>query len=280
MNFHIGRPAPESASAARAAELRENLASVRERLRRACFAVGRSPEEVELIVVTKTYPASDVRLLAELGVRQVAENRDQEAAGKAADCADLDLTWHFVGQLQTNKVPSVVRYADFVHSVDRLKLVRALSREAVRAGRDAPGRELGCLLQVNLAEPAESAGADESSGIVESGADTKASQSGIIAGRGGVLPARLPEVADATTRAPGLRCAGVMAVAPLTGETKEDPRAAFERLAEISSRLRWDQPAATMVSAGMSNDLEEAVAAGATHVRIGTAVLGARSSLG
>lgn len=129
----------------RKAQLAANLAEVEERIASACAAAGRKREEVTLIVVTKTYPASDVRILHELGVRQVAENRDQDAAPKAAACADLSLAWHFVGQLQTNKVRSVVSYADVVQSVDRTKLVTALSAAAAR-----DGRELGCLIQVAL----------------------------------------------------------------------------------------------------------------------------------
>lgn len=129
----------------RRTQLAANLAKVEDRIAAACAAAGRAREEVTLIVVTKTYPASDVRLLAELGVRHVAENRDQDAAPKAAACSDLPLTWHFVGQLQTNKVRSVLGYASLVQSVDRARLVMALSREAVRTGR-----EVGCLLQVAL----------------------------------------------------------------------------------------------------------------------------------
>lgn len=126
-------------------QLAANLARVEERIASACVAAGRKREEVTLIVVTKTYPASDVRILHGLGVRQVAENRDQDAAPKAAECADLSLSWHFVGQLQTNKVRSVAGYADVVQSVDRTKLVTALSAAAGRRER-----ELGCLLQVAL----------------------------------------------------------------------------------------------------------------------------------
>lgn len=126
-------------------ELTENLARVEERIASACASAGRERDDVTLIVVTKTYPASDVRLLSELGVRQVAENRDQDAAPKAAECSDLPLSWHFVGQLQTNKVRSVASYADVVQSVDRARLVTSLSTAAVRAGR-----ELGCLVQVAL----------------------------------------------------------------------------------------------------------------------------------
>ncbi|MFD0440413.1 YggS family pyridoxal phosphate-dependent enzyme [Streptomyces sp. WAC 01325] len=233
-------------------ELAANLAQVEERIAAACDAAGRAREEVTLIVVTKTYPASDVRILSELGVRHVAENRDQDAAPKAAACSDLPLAWHFVGQLQTNKVRSVVGYADLVQSVDRSRLVTALSKEAVRQER-----EVGCLIQVAL-DAGESARGE----------------------RGGVAPGGIEELAELVAKAPGLRMAGLMTVAPLTGEYAGRQRAAFERLMDLSTDLRRAHPAANMVSAGMSADLEEAVAAGATHVRVGTAVLGVRPGLG
>lgn len=147
----------------RRAQLAGNLAKVEERIAAACTAAGRKREEVTLIVVTKTYPASDVRILSELGVRQVAENRDQDAAPKAAECSDLPLSWHFVGQLQTNKVRSVVGYADLVQSVDRSKLVTALSKEAVRVER-----EVGCLIQVALDAEEDGRGSGEAWGSAES----------------------------------------------------------------------------------------------------------------
>ncbi|MFI8766100.1 YggS family pyridoxal phosphate-dependent enzyme [Streptomyces sp. NPDC053792] len=236
----------------RTSELAENLARVEARIAAACAAAGRPREEVTLIVVTKTYPASDVRILHGLGVRHVAENRDQDAAPKAAACADLDLTWHFVGQLQTNKVRSVVGYADVVQSVDRLKLVSSLS-----AAAEKEGRELGCLVQVALD-----------------------AESGARGDRGGVAPDGIEELAAAVDDAPGLRLAGLMTVAPLAGPYAGRQRAAFDRLMDLSTVLRATRPAANMVSAGMSADLEEAVAAGATHVRVGTAVLGVRPKLG
>ncbi|WP_427923021.1 YggS family pyridoxal phosphate-dependent enzyme [Streptomyces sp. cg40] len=233
-------------------ELAANLAKVEERITAACTAVGRKREEVTLVVVTKTYPASDVRTLAELGVRHVAENRDQDAAPKAAECADLPLSWHFVGQLQTNKVRSVVGYADVVQSVDRARLVTALSKEAERSGR-----ELGCLIQVAL-----------DAGVSGRGE------------RGGVGPGGVGELADLVAASPGLRLDGLMTVAPLTGEYAGRQQEAFGRLMDLSTDLRRAHPAANMVSAGMSADLEQAVAAGATHVRVGTAVLGVRPRLG
>ncbi|MDP9396237.1 MAG: YggS family pyridoxal phosphate-dependent enzyme [Actinomycetota bacterium] len=231
----------------RASELAAGLERVRRRVEAACAGAGRRPAELTVVVVTKTRPASDVRLLAELGVRDMGENRDQEAAEKAAACAGLGLRWHFVGQLQTNKARSVARYADVVHSVDRLRLVEALSRAAADAGR-----ELRCLVQVALP-----------GGPGETGP------------RGGAAPEDVPALADAVAEAAGLTLGGVMAVAP----RDEDPGAAFARLAAIAARLRQVHPHATDVSAGMSADLEPAVAAGATHVRVGTAVLGTRPAL-
>ncbi|MER5292476.1 YggS family pyridoxal phosphate-dependent enzyme [Streptomyces pharetrae] len=233
-------------------ELAGNLARVEERITAACSAAGRGREEVTLIVVTKTYPASDVRILSELGVRHVAENRDQDAAPKAAQCSDLPLSWHFVGQLQTNKVRSVVGYADVVQSVDRARLVTALSKEAVRAER-----EIGCLIQVAF----------------DAGAGGRGE-------RGGVAPEGVEELAGLIAGSPGLRLDGLMTVAPLTGEYAGRQQAVFDRLMDLSTDLRRAHPAANMVSAGMSADLEQAVAAGATHVRVGTAVLGVRPRLG
>ncbi|MFF7857063.1 YggS family pyridoxal phosphate-dependent enzyme [Streptomyces sp. NPDC007904] len=233
-------------------EIATNLAKVEERIAAACAVAGRARDEVTLIVVTKTFPASDVRILSGLGVRHVAENRDQDAAPKAAECSDLPLTWHFVGQLQTNKVRSVTGYADVVQSVDRSRLVTALSREAVRAGR-----ELGCLVQVAL--DADESGRGE---------------------RGGVGPGGVAELADLVAGAEGLRLDGLMTVAPLTGEYAGRQQAAFERLMDLSTDLRRNHPTANMVSAGMSADLEQAVAVGATHVRVGSAVLGVRPRLG
>jgi PLP dependent protein len=232
-----------TSSSDRRAELSANLAALRERVAKACSAAGRSAEEITVIAVTKTFPASDVRLLAGLGVTDVAENRDQEAAPKAAACADQPLTWHFVGQLQTNKVRSVVSYADMVHSVDRPRLVTALSREAARAGR-----RLGCLVQVSLED---------------------------TPGRGGAAEADAPGLADAVAAAPGLDLGGVMAVAPLGA----DPAPAFDRLARVAAVVRAAHPAATIISAGMSADLEQAIARGATHVRVGTALLGGRRAI-
>jgi PLP dependent protein len=221
-------------------ELAVRLTAVRQRIAAACQAAGRDPADVTLIAVTKTWPASDVRLLSELGVSDVGENRDAEAAPKAAQCADLDLTWHFIGQLQTNKVASVVRYATFVHSVDRMRLIRALGTAARRAEA-----VVQCLIEVSLdGDPA----------------------------RGGALASEVPALAEALAAEPGLVLAGVMAIAPLGMA----PLDAFGLLLDSAAVVRAVNPAATVISAGMSGDLEDAVAAGATHLRIGTALLGDR----
>ena len=235
------------AGAARAAELRANLAAVRARIAAACAAAGRAADDVTLIAVTKMFPASDVVALSGLGIGDVGENRDQEAAPKAAACAALGVspTWHFVGQLQANKAASVVSYADVVHSVDRPGLVSALSRRALAAGRGQPGRAVRCLIQVSLDG---------------------------TAGRGGAPPEQVPGLADAIAAAGGLALDGVMAVAPLGMPA----RPAFARLAEIADMVRAAHPAARAISAGMSGDLEDAIAEGATLVRIGTALLGGR----
>ena len=216
------------------------LADVRGRIAKACEAAGRDIDDITLIAVTKTRPASDVRLLGELGLRDVGENRDAEAAPKAAQCADLNLTWHFIGQLQTNKCASVVRYASVVHSVDRLRLIRALGQAARRADR-----VVSSLIEVSLdGDPA----------------------------RGGAPAEQVPPLAEAVAAEPGLVLGGVMAIAPLGLAAAE----AFARLLDSAAVVRAVRPSATVISAGMSGDLEAAVEAGATHLRIGTALLGDR----
>jgi PLP dependent protein len=230
-------------STGRKAELAARLGAVRERIAAACAAAGRRSDEVTLVAVTKTFPVSDIRLLHELGLVDIGENRDQEAAPKAAECASmgLTLTWHFVGQLQTNKVASVVSYASVVHSVDRLHLVGVLGSRAQQAGRAITG-----LVQVSLdGDPA----------------------------RGGASGHQVAEVADAIAEQDSLILGGVMAVAPLG----EPAGQAFRKLAEIAASVRSAHPGAVVISAGMSGDLEQAIEAGATHVRVGTALLGGRS---
>lgn len=229
----------------RSDEIAANLATVRERIARAAEAAGRAPDDVHLVVVTKFFPASDVRVLAALGVTDVGENRHQEAEAKAAECADLPLRWHFIGGLQSNKAAAVARYAHVVESVDRSSLVARLDRGAAESGR-----AVEVLLQVSLDPP----GRDH---------------------RAGAPPDQLADLAAEVAAAPHLELRGLMAVAPLG----EDPAAAFGRLAEIRAGLLADHPSATRLSAGMSGDLEEAIAVGATHVRVGSAVLGTRPAV-
>lgn len=223
-------------------EIGAGLEATRGRISDAASAAGRRPDEVTLVAVTKFFPASDVRILADLGVSDVGENRHPEAADKLAECGDLGLRWHFIGGLQSNKAATVASYADVVESVDRLKLVAALDR-----GAHERGHPVDVLLQVSL-DPPDATG--------RSGADT----------------ADLDALADAVDTAGMLRLRGLMAVAPLD----DDPYEAFTRLAAIAAGFTADHPEATWLSAGMSNDLEAAIGAGATHVRVGSAILGAR----
>jgi pyridoxal phosphate enzyme (YggS family) len=226
----------------RADDVRDGLARVRQRIAAACQDAGRDPDEVTLVVVTKFFPAADVRLLADLGITHVGENRHQEASAKAEECSDLGLTWHFIGGLQSNKAAAVASYADVVESVDRAKLLAGLHRGAHDRGRD-----LDVLLQVSL-DPSDAPG------------------------RSGAAPHDLAGLAARVAEHGSLRLRGLMAVAPLG----EDPAAAFGRLAELRAGFVADHPDATVLSAGMSGDLEHAVRAGATHVRVGSAILGPR----
>jgi len=257
----VSQAAVSEAQWSRPAELSRNLAATRDRIAAACAAAGRDPAELTLIAVTKTYPASDVLALAGLGLTDFGENRDQEAAPKAAAvaAAGQPVTWHFVGQLQTNKAHSVARYADLVHSVDRIRLVRALG-----AGARAAARELTCLVQVTL-----------DTGDLDTGdADGRAlAAERSWQARGGVPPAMIAEVAAAIEAEEGLTLGGLMAVAPRFA----DPKAAFAPLRQLSDVIRSVNAAATVVSAGMSGDLEAAIECGATHLRIGTALLGDRT---
>lgn len=227
----------------RRAEIAANLQAVDGRIAAACAAAGRRRDEITLVAVTKTFPASDVRLLASLGVTHIGENRDQEAADKVAATADLDLTWHFVGQLQTNKCRSVASYAHVVHSIDRARLVHALGREARRARR-----VISCLLQVGF---------------------------DAVPGRGGASPAEVAALADEVAAEEGLDLGGVMTVAPLD----EDPDRVFGELADLAAEIRAAHPGARTISAGMTGDLESAIAHGATLVRLGTALLGTRAAV-
>lgn len=219
--------------------------SVQARIAHAAQACGRDASEITLVVVTKFFPASDVEILAELGVRDVGENRHQEAMTKAAQLGGLGLRWHYIGGLQSNKAAAVASYSDVVHSIDRAKLVGGLSR-----GAQARARDLDVLVQVSLDPPD-------------------------AIGRAGVDPADLLQLADQVVSTPHLKLRGLMAVAPLG----EQPSTAFARLAQIRTGFLAVHPEAIWLSAGMSGDLEEAIAAGATHVRVGGAILGSRPAL-
>ena len=217
-------------------ELAERVAGVESGIADAARAAGRSRDEITLIVVTKFHPVSLIRELHGLGLRDFGENRHQEAREKAAELAELDLAWHFVGQLQTKKARQAREYATVIHSVDRVALADQL------AGGEHP---LDVFVQVNLTDdPA----------------------------RGGVPPAEAAALAEHTAGLEGLHLLGVMAVAPLD----EEPRRAFARLRAISDEVRTVVPTARFISAGMSHDYPEAIAEGATHLRVGTAITGNR----
>ena len=220
-------------------ELRLGLEATRERIDHACQQAGRSSNDVTVVVVTKTYPVSDVEILQELGVTDVGENKDQEAGPKREQMTHQGLRWHAVGQVQSNKAKTVTQWADVVHSVDRVSLVKAFDRVVVPTPIQA-------LVQVSLDGDPD---------------------------RGGCMIADLAVVAEAVAGSSTLSLAGVMAVAPLGVE----PSRAFGGLWNISQRLQGAFPQATWISAGMTQDFEAAIAAGATHVRIGSAILGNRA---
>jgi PLP dependent protein len=227
-------------------DLAGNLDAVRARIDAAARSAGREPASVALLAVSKTWPADDVRALAALGQRDFGENRAQELLSKAGELSDLPLRWHFIGQLQRNKAAAVARLGAVVHTVDRTSLARTLDR----TGQE--GEPVDVLVQVDLGGVA-----------------------GEIAARGGAAPDDVPALADLVASSAGLRLRGLMAVAP----RGEEPGPAFERLAALATRVRADHPDAVELSAGMSGDLEAAVAAGATVVRVGTALFGDRPLL-
>ncbi len=224
-------------------ELALNLQEIRSRVAAACIAADRRPEDVSIITVTKTWPASDIKILADLGVHEIGESRDQEAREKFEELSSLGLRWHFIGQFQTNKANRIAQYADVVHSIDRLNAVEALARAASNVDRT-----ITALVQVSL---------DQTPTV----------------GRGGASPGEYLKVADAIAQSSHLHLGGVMAVAPL-GESSDT---AFGRLEELAAKFQAEFPDSKMVSAGMSDDLVEAVAHGATHLRIGSAIMGSRS---
>lgn len=212
------------------------LQEVQQRIDAAALKAGRKSEEVTLIVVSKFHSAEVVRAIHACGVSNFGENRQQEAEPKAAETADLDLNWHFVGQLQSKKARAVARFASTIHSLDRGSVVKALS--SIEGTVDG-------FIQINLTDDAA---------------------------RGGVAPENLLQFAETILETPSINLLGIMAVAPLD----ELPRAAFERLAKHSAALQAIAPEANKISAGMTHDFEEAIEFGATHLRIGSAITGER----
>ena len=216
-------------------ELSANLDSIRARIRAAAQSSGRSADEITLIVVTKTFPASDVQILYDLGARDFGENRDQEASAKSVELPE-DCRWHFQGQIQSNKLKSIAEWADVLHSLDDIAHAKKLS--SLVSTKDI-------FVQVSLDN---------------------------LPNRGGVLPNLLPEFLVEISEFTNLNVRGLMAVAPLG----EDPAGAFKRLKELSDQVVKSHPKVHEISAGMSNDFEAAISQGATHIRIGSQILGVR----
>ena len=214
------------------------------RIASACLASGRNESDVELVAITKNHPAEVVAELVDLGHLHFGENRDQEASPKSLRLAEIrpdsKPTWHFVGQLQSNKVKSVLRYARVIHSIDRASLVSELAKQLPKFEGSYSG-----FIELNLtADP----------------------------GRGGVLPENLPALAESVLKLENFELLGVMAVAGLG----EDPKAEFEKVLSASSKLQELAPSANQLSIGMSEDFEVAIAMGATHIRVGSAITGPR----
>lgn len=215
-------------------EIVQNLQEVKERITSAAKSAGRDPAEIQLIVVTKTFPISDIEILRELGESNFGENRDQEAGPKAEA---ISATWHFQGQIQSNKIKSICQWADVIHSISSEKEILKFAQSP---------RKHQVFLQVSL-----------------DGQE----------GRGGASPADLTQLADLVNQSNNLELLGLMAVAPLGVE----PIKAFADLAQINQGFASQYPNSKYLSAGMSGDFEAAIKHGATHVRVGSSILGSRS---
>lgn len=239
-------------------EISENLARVRARISNAALKAGRSADEITLIVVTKTYPLSDLEILYDLGVRDFGENRIHEGAEKAARNFS-GVRWHFQGQIQSNKIPTLIQWADVIHSLDDI-------RHAVKINQRAT-KNISVFLQVSLDRHNR-----DSQTFFDTQQDIEKEFSP-ASGRGGVAPEELADLAMKIGELPHLSLAGIMAVAPLA----EEPTVAFARLHEIYQRFTMVFPTSRFLSAGMSNDFEQAIAYGATHIRVGSSILGLRS---
>ncbi|WP_252090070.1 YggS family pyridoxal phosphate-dependent enzyme [Pseudomonas sp. MWU13-3659] len=220
--------------------LAENISAISARIDNAAKAAGRDPASLQLLAVSKTKPASAIREAHGCGLRDFGENYLQEALTKQKELSDLPLIWHFIGPIQSNKTKAIAEHFDWVHSVDRLKIAQRLSEQ-----RPAKLPPLNICLQVNV-----------------SGEDSKS----------GCAPAELPALAQAVNALPGLRLRGLMAI-PEPTDDRTEQEAAFATLRKLQERLDLGLDTLSM---GMSHDLEAAISQGATWVRIGTALFGAR----
>ena len=222
-------------------EISGNLEKVKEQIKLAAASANRLSEEITLVAVTKTFPVSDIEILYSLGIRDFGENRDQEASEKVG-LLPKDVRWHFQGQIQSNKLKSITSWASYIHSVDQLKYAQMISDYS--AGNEKP-----IFMQVSLDKPPQS--------------------------RSGVNPSELLELAGAISALPGIRLQGLMAVAPVNSPAEQ----AFAELEDIRSDFLSTFPDAKSLSIGMSGDYQIAIKYGATHIRIGSSILGIRSPI-
>jgi len=222
-------------------EISGNLEKVKEQIKLAAASANRLSEEITLVAVTKTFPVSDIEILYSLGIRDFGENRDQEASAKVG-LLPKDVRWHFQGQIQSNKLKSITSWASYIHSVDQLKYAQIISQHS-------GGIEKPIFIQVSLDKPPQS--------------------------RSGVNPSDLIELAGAISELPGISLQGLMAVAPVDSPAEE----AFAELVAIRSDFLRTFPAAKSLSIGMSGDYQIAIKYGATHIRIGSSILGIRSPI-
>ncbi|MEY4985569.1 MAG: hypothetical protein RLZZ359_455 [Actinomycetota bacterium] len=228
--------------------LQERYEAVLDRVSSAALASNRKPEDINVIVVSKNHPAQLVLDLIDLGAKHFGENRDQEAAPKAAEVSansEVEISWHFVGQLQSNKAKSVLRYASAIHSIDRTSLRQAITKEVQNIRQSQPNFIIDGFIQLNVTDDPN---------------------------RGGISVADLPKFAEELLADKTINLLGVMGVASLEREAQVD----FETIAKASQALQKIHPSAKFMSAGMSEDFELAIPFGATHLRIGTAITGKR----
>ena len=222
-------------------EISANLEKVKEQIKLAAASVNRLSDDITLVAVTKTFPVSDIEILYSLGIRDFGENRDQEASAKVG-LLPKDVRWHFQGQIQSNKLKSITSWASFIHSVDQLRYAQMISDYS--AGNEKP-----IFMQVSLDKLPQS--------------------------RSGVNPSELLELAGGISALPGIRLQGLMAVAPVNSPAEQ----AFAELEDIRSDFLSTFPDAKSLSIGMSGDYQIAIKYGATHIRIGSSILGIRSPI-